>query len=1136
MSNCEDAFQEIQRLQQQKREIEDRLNRIKVSGYTTDGETTIPDNALEGELRRQADLLDNDAFNAYIEQALEATPRVNIGGGQPINFKQLLSNYDIETAEDYAKVAQLLTISNRRLNPQDYAFITEKLGQERIAQLVLDSYRDLNLDVSRVMALMANDAAAFNSIPERMIRLRVAKEGYREAYLDKLDEISAAIRGGQVPDDLKGSAFKAWKLALVSERHYSLAGRRTGQALYARRGAIDSPGLMDTDLAEELADGRLFQPDQQEIEAGLTMTAEELVKDDHFARVVEAIDDAKVNPEKAAETVEQLKLITQLDGVDPKSRLGDKEWFNLLMRRGNALAKDSQLLNAMTQFKTNAGSNMSMMFLGPLRQAFENTALLTPYGTKTTRADLKEGFGVAWDSVKFGMDMTRASMRELSLEAFSLGKAPFGGNADTYGRQISDNAQRKAEIQQLLDMPYRTGKDSSIWSIPENIGIFRNKLQAGWRIWLESMGVENTTMGFRMMGGVDNVSGYFFHTFKIKNDLEIKARRDGAQLGLMTQRDRDEWVMGELQKAFYQQAPTEENIKSYRREYALGTDVSDQEIADRILNEKLGQTYGSPTYDTPESMAAERFSQEMRMQNRPEDGNIGSVYESLQKLRKQWFFDLAFPYVQSPFMGTLLDFRLATDWLTVPIDTMLGKSATPEQVARAKASWTVSAGLLALFGALDAAGLIVGNGPAVVAGPGAAASMKEREEWLTRLKSQGQAPNTVMGIPFLGGIPILNTLFLWKDIKETFVTGAYSKYDQYNALIGVMQVLTGHLMRQTALGQVNQLMELFLEPNKSPTRVLGYLGSGQIPGIGGIRDIERFTGLSGRNFFTSTAPSKGEQFLGAGEEPLEKIERQLRELAYGTLGLTGLIGGAYKEKDWLGSNLRLAWGQRLGDVIKDRFFPQVWPDADAKLYAELDAQNQLNPPSPLMTGNLEGVAMSDELKKEYNDTYATAVGEMSPTARLTIAGVVPKVSFALRFPVDLPDGMTVEKNKTISFPVSQFLEKHIKGKTVREALRSLINDPVYLAMEANPQTTADLKKRDMPPAERRGQAAQVLINATKRYYELIARDALNASESPAAQEWKASRGTMRSNRLQQETEGLRRFAEALNGATMTTTP
>lgn len=1138
MSSCEELYQERQQLLADKRALEDAGNRLRLrasrapmpdSGDYLDGVTP---NQLDDEFRRQAELLDNDQFNAYIERALETTPRVNIGEDQPINFKQLLANYDIETAEDYAKLAQLLTISNRRLNPRDYAFITEQLGQERIAQLVVDSYRDLNLDVNNVMALMANDAAAFNSIPERMIRLRVAKEGYRDAYLDKLDEISGAIRAGDVPPDLKGSAFKAWKLALVSERHYSLAGRRTGQALYARRGAVDSPGAMDTELADQLADGRLFEPDAPEIQGALTMTPEELTRDDHFSRVVEAVDDAKVNPERAAETVEQLKLITQLDGVDPKSRLGGKEWFNLQMKRGNALAKDSQLLNAMTQFKTNAGSNVAMFFMGPYRQAYENIGLLTPAGTKLTREQwetAKEGFGVAWDSVKFGWDMTRASARELFLDAFRGGKAVFGGNADTYGRQVTSNQQVKAELQQLLDMPFRTGRDSGVFSIPENIGVFRNKMHAAWRLWFESMGVRVLTPGFRMMAGADNVSGYFFHLFKIKNDLEMRARRDGAQLGLFDQRSRDEWVQGELEKAFYQQQPTEENIKSFRKDNALGAEVTDQDIADRILEEKLGQTYGYPTFDTPDSRSAEDFSLEMRMQNRPEERTaVRGMYDGLQQARRHWFFDLAFPYVQAPFMGTLLDFRLASDWLTVPVQAAFGKSATPEQTARAKAAWAVSAQLLGLFGALDAMGLIVGNGPT---------ESREREEWLTRLKAERKAPNTVAGIPFLGGIPVLNTLFLWKDIKETFVTGTYSKYDQYNALGGVMQVLTGHLMRQTALGQVNQLMELLLEPSKSPTRVLGYLGAGQIPGIGQIRDIQRFTGLESRNNYTSAAPAPRQKFEGADDGPLEKIERQLRELAYGTLGITGMIGGAYKERDWLGNNIRLAWGQRLVDAFKDRFFPQVWPEPDEKLYAELDAQNQLNPPSALMSRALEGVAMSDELQKEYNDTYGTIKGEMSPTARLAIAGKAPSVSFQLAFPIDLPNGITVPNSKTVTFPVVQFVEPHVKGRTVQEALRSLVNSPVYQAMQDDPRTTADLKARDMPAAERRRKTAQILINAVKEYYHLITRDQLNISDTPAAQEWREQRDIMRTNNLERNTDGgLRGFAEALNGATMTTAP
>ena len=1127
MSNCEDAFQEIQRLQQQKREIEDRLNRIQVSGYTVDGQTTVPDNALDAELRRQASLLDNEQFNAFIENALETQPRVSITGGQPVNYRQLLANYDVQTAEDYAKLAQLLTLSNKRLSPQDYAFVTEKLGQERIAQLVLDSYRDLNLDPNRVMALMANDAAAFNTIPERMIRLRVAREGYREAYLSKLEEISAAIRTGQVPDDLKGSAFKAWKLALVSERHYSLAGSRTGQALYGRRGGIDNPGALDTELADQLDNGRLFEPDMAEVEREITMTPDDLKTDDHFARVVEAIDDAKVDPEKAADKVEQLVLTTRLDGVDPKSRLGGKQWFNLQMKRGNALAKDSQLLNVVTQFK-NTLSQVPMLYVGPYRQAYENIGILTPYGTKFSRQAFQEGFGVAWDSVKFGMDLTRASMRELFMDAFKEGKAAYGSNLDTYGRQLPNNEQLRAEIGALLDMPYIEGKVKyTAWAHPKNVAIARNKVHAAYQILRSHLTGLPLTTGFRAMAGIENTAGYFFHLFKIKNDLEIRARRDGVQLGLLDQRSRDEWVASELDKAFYQLQPTEENIKSYRREYGLGQEVDDDQIAARILEEKVGETYGYPTLDTPASKAADEFSREMRFQNKPEEGYVRNTYDWIQKGREHWFNDLSVPYVQFPFMGTLLDFRLASDWLTVPAQAIFGKKPTPDQMVRVKAAWTISAQLLGLFIALDANGLIIGNGPT---------DPRAREKWLTRLKAEGKGPNSIAGVPFLGGIPVLNTLFLWKDSWETIKTGVYSKYDQYQWAMGLMQVLTGHLMRSTALGQVNQLLELLLEPSKSPTRLLGYLGSGQIPGIGAIRDLQRATGLESRNFYTSTAPGANQRALGAGDDPLEWIERGLRELAYGTLGITGMLDGAYRETDWMHTRINLPWGQYLIEALKHRFFPGVWPDADSKLYAELDAQDQLSPPRPLFSGDLDGVAMSDKFKKLYNDTYGTIRGEMSPTARLALASFTPSVRFVLSYPIDLPNGITVNNDQTLSYPVVQFLEPHVKGKPVKEALRSLINSPIYQAMQDDPRTTADLKRRDMPPAERRGQTAQVLLRAAKKYYELITRDALNVSSDPLATEWRDTRDQMRASRSKQETDALRGFAEAMNGATMSTTP
>ena len=180
--------------------------------------------------------------------------------------------------------------------------------------------------------------------------------------------------------------------------------------------------------------------------------------------------------------------------------------------------------------------------------------------------------------------------------------------------------------------------------------------------------------------------------------------------------------------------------------------------------------------------------------------------------------------------------------------------------------------------------------------------------------------------------------------------------------------------------------------------------------------------------------------------------------------------------------------------------------------------------------------MSDELQKEYSDTYSTIKAEMSPAARLQIAGQRPSVNIVIPINADLPNGITIERNRTVSLPVTHILERNIKGRTVREALRSLFNDPVYKAMQDDPTTTTDLKVRDMPPAERRRQAAQVLIDATKTYYHLITRDALNRSSSPEAQQWRERRNAMYAERQSRNTDSIAPTARVLNGGTMTTTP
>ena len=1124
MSSCEELYQERQRLLAEKRMLEEgasqlqhRLRATVESGYTSDGENVIPDQAVRDSLNDFERALEDPTLNRAVERGLEVGGRIDIGGGQPNNYVQLLQRMDVQTAADYAQLSQALLKTGQKLDPAGWRFASETYGKERIAQQIIESYAEF-VDPNQVIIKMAADAAPFMGMVERMTRLRLAADGYKKSFSGALEDIYNHLGGTDlpVPGEFKVQAFNAYKLALLAERHYDMARRRTGQTLRSLQDDLGDTPAWKTDLD----DGTDFVPDEAMVQETLALTPNDLGKDKVMGQVIDALD--QLDAKKAAEKIKQLNLLIKLDGLDPKSRLGKGDYFNHQMKLANLLAKDSQLFNESTQLKVNLGSNFVMAIVGPYRQAFENVGTATPYGTPFSREAWKS-WGSAWSGVKQAMDVVKASGREVFFDALKDGKTVFAGNRDTYGRNLTSNDEVLARLNEITDMEYMPG----MFLNPANAAIYRGKLQASVRLWVHDK-ISGTPFsdysgvllqpGLRLMGATDNVAGLWHYAFKLRNDLEMKYRANGFDTSRKSVQDQ---IDAEFEDGFYSANPTEAQIKAFRKENGIpGSEMTDDEIGAMIAEQKLADTYGAPTMATKEAAGAELFSREMRMQNAPEEGLGKVVYEATQRARSRWEIDLAFPYFQSPLMGLLTDFTFTG--ITPLIDTtrmLFGASYTPAQVARVKANWIIAGHMIAGFAALEAIdpNFIIGNGPIE---PG------ERKEWLTDLKAKGLNPNSIGGVPFLGGIPILNTLFLWKDIKENFVTGTYSDYDQHKTLLSVAQVLTGQLARQTSLGQLNQVMELITDPSKGGN-LIGYMGAGQIPGIGGIRMAERMLGRRPQDYYRGADPTAAERAAG-GVDGLDEIERKLKELAYGTLGLTGLISGARREKDWLGSKLQLPFGVQYKDAMSHRFFPQLWPQD--KVYAELNAQNMLNPPEPLMNRTLEGVAMSDWLQKEYNDTYSEMRGEQSLTARLQLSGIKPSVSFTLPIRADLPSGATVSSDRVISVPVAQWLEKHVKGKTPIEAFRSLISDPIYRAMQDNPGTTSDPRVRDQPPAERRKKAAQVMLKSIKTYYHLLTRDKLNTSESSAAVEWRERRAALDQKAIEDFAPMLQDLVKAVNAA------
>lgn len=1111
-NRCDDTFQRLQEIEQQRRRIEaDQADLHRAMAGLQRQMRNVDADGLDEFVAR----LDSATLRDSIADGFEQGLRTNLAAGDPNNYRQLLKRFgDIRTASDYAAFQKALLQTDRKLAPEEWKFLSEAYDNERLADMLMAAYTGLD-DKDRLVR-MIQDSSAFAGLVERMTRLKAAHLTFRQGFRDALDTIRQQLLAtGTTTNGAKAEAMQRFKLALMGERAYDFARRRTGQTLRSLQGPIDDAAIpaVRADIDDlEARFGSDFDAAGAEAQEALQIKPEDLSPTNDtalMAWLIKALDEAKTNAPKAAKKIQTMQLLLDLDGLDPAGRMGKADWWNHQMKLANLLAKDSQLFNDATQIRTNLGSNTAMAIVGPYRQAYENVdALVETWGTQNTRRAFYEGFLSAWNGTRAAMHKVRVGGREAFMDSLNEGTHHFAMNKDLMWKVQSrehlqhGNAHILARYERLMDMQVPKGMARG----GSDIALYRGKLQAALRIWMyDKFGDKAKWVlqpGVRLMTAIDNVAGLYHYSFKLRNSIEMKYRLRGMDPATPAVQ---KMIDAEFEQGFYSHAPTEAEIKYFRKQEQLGAEVTDDEIVAEIAAKRMHNTYGAQVLETPEAIDAEKWSQEMRMQDQPEgDGIVTATWNAAQRLRQRWEGDFAIPYFQSPIMGLARD--MAFSGVSPVIDlarVMAGGDVSPAAIRRAKANLIISGHLLAAFAAAETIDpdFIIGGGPV---------DPKERQEWLMDLNRRGLRPNSIGGIPMLGGIPLLNTLFLYKDIKDTWMDGSRSEADGNKVLEGILRVMAGQLQRQTAFGQLHQLMELFIEPdNPNKLRLVSYLAAGQVPGIGAIRSAGRLGQMGPQRapyasgaYYESNPPGfEEQQATGTTGSWIDEGIGALRSLLNDGMRLSAIYGAPKKELDWLGSPINLPWGMNYLQALTWRFRPALWP-AD-KVYAELDAQNMLEPPTPLRTRVLEGVAMSDRLQKLYNDTYGQLKGD-SISGRFAQAG--QGVSITLRLPqrISLPDGSTVNRDKTVSVPVTALLEQHVQGNTVLEALHSLMESDLYKAMEAS-SLSADLTRNDMTPAERRRRPAQQMIQAIKNYYHLETTDALGRSDDPEAIRWRETR-------------------------------
>jgi len=1112
MSNCDDLFQQIQALEQRKRDIEqaryalnserppeepDPAKNFVFRDRTTGEELETNFNQMWDDMT-----VDPDRLDEWAARAAGSRSKPIGSDGEFENFAQMVDRMGVDSAVQLGSMLQALTGDWAKYSPSDFNAVTAINDKDAFRARLLDAFEEAGIAVQKdlLSQAIAQNVAPFLGILDNATKAQVFADITRNNVIRKMQGIADNIGETGLPPgrEAKAEFVDAYIKALFAHRSMRVAKRRSGQLLEQWKRVIGEDLELPDSVWAQTGNEAKAEVDQIAEEL-IGATPADLVGPDSIAAKV--VDAANKGPSGQLELTELIDA-AKVDGIDPMGRL-DKGWDWKAQARG--YYKDSILFAPKTQIMMNYLSQKMVFVAEGLKKAAGNGPLIRGGATLFHRDLLKsniDGARAAAEAALRAETVIKQSWSESLRKGFFDAEAPFAGNPDAFGAQtgaIPIEEQYKI-ADQVLKEPWASN--------PAHLAIqVRDKWQVSSKLfanYLLEKGMSKMagreiklpiTPALQMLGAVDQRAGLRVYMTDRANDFFIQSFHEGPDWSWATRR---QYVDQKLQDVLYTAEPSENQIASFRKQFDLGEEFSNDEIAAYIASEKVGV----PVLADPANRKSWDFSQYARMQNRPGQGFGKTVDDAMRPIRKNDYGDMLISFWRSPWNQALWDIGLGAPPIinTARIVNKIkaGDPIPPQLLAATQAAWVMFGGMLTLFGSLDNDwGKLTGSAPL---------DPRKRATW-----KKYNRENSVFGVPFnLGGLPVLNTLFLWKDLKEAMVTGMNSKWDGQQAWWQLMQVGTGQLMRQTGFRSLQMLSEALTEQTPEAfQRLAGFIANGQFnPASGVMRTVEGAFGLGyegvARNRQLNPTDAYLIEQIGA-DDPLEQMREGLQNFLMNASPMLATFAGAtQKETDHLGRNIT-PWNDW---ILKNEWptgVPMQW-DAGNKVYSTLDRLGLLDPPTELMTGRLYGVPLGSDGEKEFNHYHGFTKGEQY--SRHPLFG--GKTLYRVPGKIDYMIGNSFQE-QTVSIPVdlSDLLDKATNGRTYYEAVNYVINSSQYKKWEANPATTTDPRVKDMPSTLYRQQPGPWVLGQIQEYYAALARERMEVSDTPAATELRA----LRSERL-----------------------
>ncbi len=1167
MPNCDDIFQQIQALEGKKQGLNEASAQLSadveepdpVGRFVFRGKDGQNYEASFDEIWKQVSQ-DPLATRALAEIAAEGRVKPNGAEGQFENFAQLVDRMGLDSAADLGALLFRFTGDWEKANPSDFSRVIAQQDPETFKARLAAAFGEAGVAINedRLAQMVSRNVAPFLGVLDNQNRLRTLEIITRNNVIKKVEALRDQIaETGVAPTrEAKVAFMKDYYTAIYSHRSARIASRRSGQLLqnYQRlidedSGATDS--LFRTTGAEAKAEADKVA---QEL---IAMTPEELVQEGSFAKaVIEAADRGAAGKED----LEQLILTGKTEGIDPADDGLDKGWEKTWRRNARAAYKDSILFSPRTQllmnyvsqkvvfaaegYKRLTGLNAwklygarqkarQLAFFDGQPELLEKAAgqptYINPLATDFFRESMKaqlDGARIAWAAGTKANDVIRQTWGESLQKHFMDGDTPFAGNVDSF----QDSGQMSIKDQ------YRMAQE--VWDEPLSRDRFlfqlRDKLHLSLKV-LANRKIEAATgkklpvmSALQLMTAVDQRAGLKVFMTARANDLMLEQAAKFPDGNLKQWTDA---VDTELREQIYQADPSPTQIEAARSQFGLeepgvGPDgevagLTDDEVAAFIASEKLGY----PVLTTIEQYQAKDLSIALRMQQRQTEGIPGAIDQAVSGLRRSEVGDVMVSFWRSPFNQQLWDLSLAGSPFSAVYKTaqVSGKlvqgKLTPELLAETQSSLVVATTMLGMFMALKSQGVITGNGPV---------DPNTRKQWTERLNAEGKVANSVFGIPFnMGGVPVLNSLFLMADMADVVDQGGVSDFDQQFAFEGALQLVAGQIMRTPGFRQVQMLYDALANGSSNAWEKLArfgaFMANGQMNPASGVERLAEWgTGSQWQDLMPPQPQSSAEERYAMeqlpDDHPLKKLESSLRSWTYmSNPGLAHWAGLRLKETTWLGRSLRRPDGIFRGEWPIG--VPGVWEFNNGEYRVEqgLEGLGLLNPPRQLMLGkDSHGVQMTPAAMEEYN----SYLGTVTPSMRYSDDPKHGGAAVWRGAQTTVIDGGEVVPAGRVTLDMTDMVDQAVQGRTVREALDYAMQSRQYKRWDADPEFTTNPKVRDMTKEMRRNQPGPTLLKTIKDYYAALAEDKLDASNSEAAQQLRADR------------EALRRDGSGLEGSQM----